>query len=221
MTRAREVFYLPLSFLTVTLLGGVRIADGVAFAPPPLWALVLAVLVAAALIRCGAVAPERLLHRTRSPLANLSGAVVLLTMFAATVQALNAVVPQSGLPRLVAVLFLGVLLLNTIAASSDRAHVLRSVAVILGSLFVLKFIVLGALSDSAGGWLTRVLLAALDGATLGMLTQPPQATATGYVVFLALALFVAALALLPPRHDSGTPALVAITSRSPERPRSS
>jgi hypothetical protein len=208
MNRALEVFYLPLSFLTVTLLGGVRVGTHLAFAQPPLSSLVLAVLMTAALIRCGAVAPERLLHPARSALANLSGAALLLTMYAAAVQACSAVIPQAGLPRMVVIVFLGLLLVNTIAASADRAHVLRSVAVILGSLFILKFIVLGALSDPAGGWLKRVLLAALEGATLGTLTQPPQATATGYVVFLALAVFLAALALLPPRHDAGARALV-------------
>lgn len=197
MNRTLEVFYLPLLFLTVTLLGGLRVDTRVAFAPPPLSALVLAILLIAALVRCGAVAPERLLNGHRPALANITGGVVLVTLFAAAVQAFNLVIPESGLPRIAVTVFLFLLLLNTIAASADRTHVLRSTAVIVGSTFVLKFIVLAALSDTAGGWLKRVLLASLEGVTLGTLTQPPLAPVTGYVAFAALVMFLAGLALLP------------------------
>jgi hypothetical protein len=208
MSRALEVFWVPLLFLTVTLLGGVRIADRVVFVRPPLSALVLAVLLLAALVRSGAVAPQRLMHPSRSALQNSNGAAVLLTMFAATVQAFNSVIPEAGLPRLVVIVFLFILLLNTLAASDDRTHVLRSIAVILGSLFVLKFVVLAALSDPTGGWLKRVLVAALEGVTLGTLTQQTFAPITGYASFFALALFVGGLGLLPRRRDSYSQALV-------------
>jgi hypothetical protein len=214
MSRAKEVFYLPLLFLTVTLLGGLRIADRIVFVPPPLSTLVLAVLLLAVLVRSGALAPQRLMHPARAPLANLSGVVVLMTTFAATVQAFNVVIPESGLPRLVVTLFLVVLVLNTLAASSDRTHVLRSVAVIMGSTFVLKFIVLGALSDPEGGWLKNVLLAALEGVTLGTLTQTAFAPATGYVAFVALILFIVGLILLPRSRDLGPGALVSARSET-------
>ena len=209
MSRALEVFYVPLLFLTVTLVGGLRVADRFVFVRPPLSALVLAVLLVTALVRCGALAPQRLMHPGRSTLQNLSGATVLMTMFAAAVQAFNSVIPESGLPRLGVIVFLFVLLLNTIAASIDRTHVLRSTAVILGSSFVLKFIVLAELSDPAGGWLKRALLATLEGVTLGTLTQEPFAPVTGYASFFALALFLGGLALLPRRYDGDEQALVA------------
>ena len=202
MNRALEVFYVPMMFLGVTLLGGLHIADRVVFVRPPLSALVLAVLLLSALIRCGAVAPHRLMHPARSPIQNASGAVVLITLFSASVQAFNSVTPLSGLPRIVVIVFLCVLLFTTIAASTDRTHGLRSLAVIFGSMFVLKFIVLSALSDPAGGWLKRVLLAAVEGVTLGTLRQQPLAPATGYIAFLTLALFLSGLALLP-RRDHG------------------
>ncbi len=197
MNRAVEVFYLPLLFLTVALLGGLRIAERVVFVPPPPSTLVLAVLLLAVLVRCRALAPQRLLHAGRPAVANASGTVVLITAFAAAVQAFNAVIPESGLPRLVVIVFLFVLVLNTLAASPDPRHVLRSIAVIVGSTFVLKFVVLAALSDPEGGWLKQVLLAAIEGVTLGTLTQARFAPATGYVAFIALALFVIGLAMLP------------------------
>jgi hypothetical protein len=212
MSRALEVFYLPLLFLTVTLLGGLRLA-------PPLSALVLAVLLVGVLVRGGALAPQRLLHAGRPPLANLNGAVVVLTMFAAAVQVFNVVIPESGLPRVIVVVFLFLLILNTLTASPDRTHVLRSIAVIVGSTFVLKFIVLAALSETEGGWLKRVLVAALHGVTLGTLTQAPFSPVTGYVAFATLTIFLVGLALLPSSPDAGPGTLVTITEATSHPPR--
>ena len=198
----REVFVLPLSFLTVALVGGVRVADRLVLVPPPLFSLVLAVLLVGVLVRSGALAPERLMHPARTPLENASGAVVLLTAFVAAAQAFNVAIPESGLPRLLFSVFLFVLLMNTFTAAPDRVHVLRSVLVIFGSAFILKFIVLAALSDPAGGWLKRTLLAMLEGLTLGTLSQEPYRPATGYLAFITLLLFVGSLALLPSRQTT-------------------
>src|SRR6185436_3133562 len=98
MTAFREAFVLPLIFLTVALLGGVRLGTGVALAPPSLFTLVLATMLIAALVRSGTLAPERLLHGSRPILANTNGAVVLATLFAATAQILGMLTPHSGLP---------------------------------------------------------------------------------------------------------------------------
>jgi hypothetical protein len=202
MSRNLEVFYLPWLFLTVALFGGVRVARQVVLVPPPLFTLVLAFLLLGVLVRSGALAPERLMNPGRRPLANVSGAVVLVTVFAAATQAFNVAIPESGLPRILFDVFLLVLLLNTLAASPDRLRVLRSLLVIFGSAFVLKFIVLAALSDPAGGWLKRVLQSVLEGLTLGTLTQTVYSPITGYVAFIALTLFFAGLALLPPRRPA-------------------
>ena len=198
MTLAREVFHLPLLFLTVALLGGVRVTDRVALLPPPLFALVLSVLLLGVLIRCGALALERLMNASRPTLANWNGLSVLLAILSASAQVFNLVTPESGLPRVIFSVFLFILLFNTLAASPDRVSVLRSLGVIFGSAFVLKFIVLAALSDPLGGRLKRALLALLDGLTLGTLTQEVVRPATGYLAFFTLALFIAGLALLPP-----------------------
>jgi hypothetical protein len=155
-------------------------------------------------VRGRVLAPERLMSASRSPLENLNGLVVILAAFFASTQIFNLVTPESGLPLLLFNVFLFVLLLNTLAGSPDRVSVLRSLAVILGSAFILKFIVLGALSDPGGGALKRMLLALLEGITLGTLTQAPLHAATGYVAFGALVLFLIALAMLPPpmRHHA-------------------
>jgi hypothetical protein len=199
MTRTREAFVLPVLFLTVALLGGVRLADRVVLLPPPLFALVLAVMLVGVLVKSGALAPDLLVHANRSAMENANGALVLASLFAAAAQAFNVAIPEWGLPRLLFSVFLFVLLLNTLAAAPDRVRVLRSVLVIFASAFVLKFIVLAALSDPTGGRTKRVLLAMLEGVTLGTLTQDTYRPATGYLAFMTLTLFVSGLALLPPR----------------------
>jgi hypothetical protein len=199
MSVAFEAFYLPLIMLTVTLLGGVRIAERVILMSPPLFALVLAMLLLGILVRSGALAPERLMSAARPPAANLNGLVVLIATFLASAQAFNLATPESGLPRLLFGVFLFVLLLNTMAASSDRIRTLRSLAVTFGSAFVLKFIVLAAISDPDGGRLKRILLVMLEGLTLGTLTQDTFHPITGYLAFFTFVLFVAGLSLLPGR----------------------
>jgi hypothetical protein len=211
MTAIREALYLPLLFLTVTLLGGVRIADSVSLIPPPVFTLVLAAVLLGVLVKCGALVPERLMRADRPSLANLNGLVVLLTTFFAAAQAFNLAIPESGLPRLICQVFLLVLLLNTLAASPDRVRVLRSLMVIFGSAFMLKFVVLTAISTPGEGGLKRVLLAMLEGLTLGTLTQTVLSPITGYVAFAVLALFLVGLSLLPGRHPG---AMVLSTSSS-------
>ena len=195
---AREAFALPLLFLTVALLGGVRVADRVSLVPPPLFTLVLALLMVGALVKCGALAPWRLVHASRPALANVNGFAVMAAAFAASAQAFNVATPDTGLPRvLFHVLFL-VLLLNTVAASADRVRLLRSLLVIFGSAFTLKFVVLGALSSPADTALQRALVVLFEGVTLGMVSQQPLHPATGYLAFFTLVLFLFGLTLLPP-----------------------
>jgi hypothetical protein len=219
MSAAREAIVLPLVFLTVALLGGLRIAETVAFVPPPPFALVLAMLLFGVLVTSGVLAPDRVMDPDRSSLANLNGLILLLAVFAAAAQAFNAATPMSGVPRVLFHIFFLVLLLNTLAASGDRVHVLRSLLVIFGSAFTLKFVVLAGLSDPAGGQMSRILHAIFEGVTLGMVTQPSVHPATAYLAFLALVLFVFGLAMLPSRAaaPSGDSGLTQVTAEIVER----
>jgi hypothetical protein len=203
MTVGREAVGLPIIFLTVVLLGGLRIGATAALVPPSVFALVLGVLLVRVLIQCGAVAPQRLVNASRRALANANGIVVLVTLWAAGSQAIALVIPDSGLPRLALNVFFLVLLLNTAAASPDRVRLLRSLSVTFGSAFVLKFVVLYELSAPGASWLKRVLQAMLEGITLGTLTQEPLHPAAGYIAFATLALFLIGIVLLP--HQRGAP----------------
>jgi hypothetical protein len=204
MTVVAEAVYLPLLFLTVALLGGLRIAERVALIPPPLFTLVLAVLLLGVLVRSGGLAPEGLMSASRAPLANLNGLVVIVTMLAASAQAFNAATPESGAPHVLFNLFFLVLLANTFAASPDRVRVLRSLLVIFGSAFTMKYVVLAALSSPAEGLFKQALLVLFEGVTLGTVSQDAFHPATGYVAFLTLVIYLVGLALLPTTGRGGS-----------------
>ena len=199
MSPLREAIVLPLLLLTIALVGGARIDTRVALEPPSLFALVLATMLLGALVRSGALAPDRLLHASRSPLANANGALVLFALVAATAQVLAMLTPRSGVPLLFVNIFLFGLLLNTLVALPDRVHLLRSLAVTLGSGLLLKFVILAALSAPGQTRTSRVLLALFDAATFGGIAQEAQAPAAGYIAFLTVAAYLVAVALLPRR----------------------
>jgi hypothetical protein len=209
MTAAVEAIYLPLLFLIVALLGGLRLGDRIVLVPPPLFALVLALVQIGVLVKGAALDPDRLLSGRRTALANLNGLILLLTAFFASAQAFSLVTPDAGLPRLLCGIFLFVLLLNTLAAATDRTRVLRSLLIVFGAAFILKFVVLAALDAPTQGTVSRLLLILLEGATLGTLNQPPSDPAAGYVAFFVLLLFLFGLSMLPRRSTSQAGGLVA------------
>jgi len=200
VTRAtHEAVVLPAALLTVLLLGSVRIGETTTIAPPSVFALVLGLLLVRVVVQSGALAPARLVSMSRSPLENANGTIVLVSLWLAAAQVVAVLMPASGLPRIVAGVFLLVLLLNTAAAAPDRVRLLRSLAITFGALFILKFVVLSELSAPGDSRLKGVLQAMLEGITLGALLQPPSHAATGYLALLALILFLVGVLILPSR----------------------
>jgi len=190
---------LPTIFLTVALLGGVRAEAGggaLLFVPPPLVTLMMAVMLLVLFARGGAVRVGRWLSADNGAVENVSHALTLGALFFASAQAFNSVLPDAGLPRLVlACFFLWTLWQNQFSAF-DARRLLRSLAALFGTAFVVKHLLLASLNDAGGGgWLRRLTAAALEGFALG---GPAYAASTGYVSFFALALYVGGLFLLPP-----------------------
>lgn len=196
----REAITLPLIFLSVAFGGGLRVSattGQLVFLPPTLMALVLALLLLGALVRSGTLLPDLLLRADRPPLANASGLCVVITLFAAAAQVFNTTTPEAGLLQFIVNLFFLLLLWNTVAAQPDRRRMIASLIVIFGGAFVVKYVVLGALYDPAGGLTKRVLMTLLEGVTLGGLTYQATAPVTGYVAFFTVLLFLIGVTLLP------------------------
>jgi hypothetical protein len=185
--------------LTVTLLGGLRIsAEGHAFifVAPPLVTLVLAILLMLLFVRGRLIEFNRWVSSDRPPLTNISHGWMLLTLFFASAQAFNSVLPERGLLHWLFSFFFLWTLWNNQFSSFDARRLLRSLAVLFGTAFVLKHILLASLYTPDGGWLKKVAGVLLQGVSLGTLDAPAFAPATGYISFFTLALYVCGLLLL-------------------------
>jgi len=192
-------FVLPLIFLTVALLGGLRVsADDHAFIffPPPLITLVFAVLMMLLFVRGGLVELRSWTAGHNPPLANVSHIWMFLTLFFASAQAFNAVLPERGMLHWLFSFFFLWTLLNNQFSSFDARRLLRSLAVLFGTAFLLKHLLLASLYAPDGGWLKRIAGALAQGVTLGALDTPVFAPATGYISFFTLGLYIAGLLLL-------------------------
>jgi len=84
-----------------------------------------------------------------------------------------------------------------LAIAPDRARVLRGLAVTFGAAFVLKFVVLAAISSPAEGRLARALQLLFEGVTLGIVSQRPAHPVEEYLAFGTLVLYLVGLAGLP------------------------
>ena len=195
---------LPTIFLTVALLGGVRVAGGSGaflFVAPPLVTLLLAALLLALFARGGTLKVGRWLSSENGTAENVSHALTLAALFFASAQAFNSVLPETGLPRFVLASFFLWTLWQNQFSHFDPRRLLKSLAALFGTAFLVKHVFLASLNQPAEGWFGRLLSAAFEGVTLGALSGPAYADSTGYVSFFALALYVCGLALTPPAPD--------------------
>ncbi|MFZ0061580.1 MAG: hypothetical protein WAL47_06040 [Pyrinomonadaceae bacterium] len=195
---------LPLIFLTVALLGGLRVsAEGQKFIffPPPLITLVLAVLLMLLFVRGGLIEWRSWIAANNPPFRNVSHTWVLLTLFFASAQAFNSVLPESGLLHWLFSFFFLWTLWNNQFSSFDARRLLRSLVVLFGTAFVLKHMLLASLYAPDGGWLKRLAGTLAQGASLGTLDAPIFAPATGYISFFALGLYIAGLLLMSFRSE--------------------
>jgi hypothetical protein len=195
----REGVVVPWLLVVVCIAASVRVTiDGeLRVLPPPLSAVMLAVLVLTVLVRSGQLVPARLAGRGRPALHVLNGISVLVALGWASASVVALVTPEAGLPKLAGLILLAALLVNTLAAAAGRIAALRALFVACAAAFVVKFIVLAALYDPTrglGGWIVATFL---DGVTLGSFGQVVWAPVTGYLAFATVVAYFVAIVLLP------------------------
>ena len=197
---------LPMVLLTVALLGGLRVAAGSGaflFVTPPLVTLVLAGLLMSLFVRGGLVRPGGWVRSDQPFLTNVSNVLTLLALFAASAQAFNSVLPEQGFLHWLFCFFFLWTLWNNQFSAFDPARLLRSLAVLFGTAFALKHMLLAGLRPADGGWVSRLAAALLQGVSLGALDSPAFAPATGYISFFTVALYVGGLMLVPAAPAAG------------------
>jgi hypothetical protein len=204
---------LPMIFLSVALLGGLRIdvdTKAFVFIPPPLITLILSVLLMILFVRGHAVEIRQWLRSDQPPLTNVSHALTLLALFFASAQAFNSVLPERGLLFWLFSFFFLWTLWNNQFSSFDARRLLRSLTVLFGTAFFLKHMFLASLFSPDGGWAKKITGFFVELGTLGTIDTQVFAPATGYISFFTLALYVLGLILLTPTPEQDVDALALI-----------
>ncbi len=191
----------PFIFLTVTLLGGLRLASSdssFVFLKPALLCLIFALVLLVLFVRGGLIALDEWVNEQFPLLTNIANSAVLLTLFAASAQIFNSVMPEQGLPFwVVAFCFLWTLW-NNLFADFDNKKFLRSIVALFGFAFVAKYLVLANLTAPASeSWLRGMIENPAQEAFTWILALPKYSTGTGYIQFFAVLLYFMGLFLLP------------------------
>lgn len=195
---------LPMIFLMVALLGGLRIdveTHAFVFLPPPLITLILAVLLMVLCVRGHAIELREWVGSHQPPITNISHVLTLLAVYFGSAQAFNSVLPERGLIFWLFSFFFLWTLWNNQFSSFDARRLLRSLAVLFATAFFLKHMFLASLFSPEGGWAKKIAGFLLELGTLGTLDFQVFAPATGYISFFTLALYVGGLMLLTPTPE--------------------
>ena len=131
--------------------------------------------------------------------------MTLFALFFASAQAFNSVLPERGLLHWLFSFFFLWTLWNNQFSSFDPRRLLRSLAVLFGTAFVLKHLLVAGLYSSEGGWLTRLAGVLAQGVSLGTLDAPAFAPATGYISFFTLAIYIGSLLMITPSELPPSP----------------
>ncbi len=197
----RLYVFLPLLFLTVALMGGLRLASpdsAFVFMRPALVCLFFAVVLIGLFVRGGIIAFESWFSDEYSTAHNIANGVLMLSLFAATAQVFNSVIPETGLPFWVVSFCFAWTLWNNLFAEFDGRKLLRSLIALFAFAFVAKYVVLAGLTAPTGdGWLRSMIENPAKETVTWLLELPRYSAGTGYIQFFCLLLYFAGLSSLP------------------------
>lgn len=196
---------IPTVFIAVALLGGLRLGEtdrAFIFLKPALVCLVFGAMTLALFFRSGLIALDGWFSDEFPLPKNAANGAILLTLFAATVQIFNSLLPEQGLPFWVVGFCFFWTIWNNLFADFDTKRLLRSLVALFGLAFAVKFLVLANLTaPSSGGWIQRIFENPGKEAFTWLLDLPRYSAGTGYIQFFALALYLLGLFLTPRNTD--------------------
>lgn len=196
-----QYIFLPLIFLTVTLLGGLRFQmtdNAFLFLKPALICLIFAAMMLFLFFRAGLIRLEGWFSEDFPMLKNLANGGVLLTLFAASTQIFNSLIPEQGLPFwIIAFCFFWTLWMN-IFADFDVKKLLKSLGALFGIAFVAKYLILSYLTAPVSESFWRGILQNPTQEFFTWLFDLPRfSAATRYFQFFAVIFYLIGLFLLP------------------------
>lgn len=192
---------LPFIFLTVALLGGLRLGsvdNAFIFLKPALFCLIFASVLLVLYFRAGLLALDGWFSEDLPMMKNAANGAVLLSLFAASTQLFNSLLPEAGLPFWVVAFCFFWTLWNNLFADFDTRKLLRSLGGLFGLAFVVKYLVLANLSaPTSESWLRGMLENPAKEAFTWLLDLPRFSAGTGYIQFFAVSLYLIGIYLLP------------------------
>ncbi len=202
----RIYILLPLLFLTVALMGGLRLAspdNAFVFMAPALICLFFAVTLIVLFVRGGLISFESWFSDDLSMAHNVANVAVLLSLFAATTQVFNSVLPETGLPFWVVSFCFAWTLWNNLFAALDNKKLLRSLIALFAFAFVAKYVVLAGLTAPTGdgSWLRSMIENPAKETVTWLLELPRYSSGTGYIQFFCVLFYFAGLYMLPGSAD--------------------
>lgn len=198
-----QYIFVPLLFLTVALLGGLRLAmpaDALLFLKPALICLIFAAVLLVLFVRAGLIGLDGWFSEDFPLLENAANAGVFLTLFAATAQVFNSLIPESGLPFwIISFCFLWILVMN-LFADFDTKKLIRSIGALFGIAFLTKYLVLSYLTAPVSESFWKGILENPTQEFFTYLFDLPRFSAgTGYIQFFTIVFYLVGLFLLPQR----------------------
>ncbi len=197
-----QYIFLPLIFLTVALLGGLRVSatdDAFIFLKPPLVCLIFATILLVLFFRANLIKLDGWFSENFSTLKNVANATILISLFAASTQVFNALLPERGLPFWTFAFCFFWTLWNNLFAEFDTKRLLQSLGGLFGLAFVVKYLVLAGLTAPANkNWIQGIFENSAQEAFTWLLDLPKFAPATGYIQFFTLVFYLIGLFLLKP-----------------------
>lgn len=203
-----QFILLPLVFLTVALLGGLRVGiekQNFIFIAPPLICLILATLLMMLFLRGKLIVLPEWISGDFPLLTNAANVLTLLALFAASAQALNSVLPERGLLLWLFSFFFLWTLWNNLFSEFDAKRLLRSLAVLFGTAFLLKHLLLAAFAAPEDSTAWKIVNLVFGDIPRSLLDVPNFASATGYISFFALGLYVVGLIGLLMKFEENAP----------------
>lgn len=193
---------LPFIFLTAALLGGLRInaADGgLLFLKPPLICLIFASILLILFLRAHLIKLNGWFSESFSTTKNIANATGLFTLFCASTQIFNSLLPEKGLPFWIVAFCFFWTLWNNLFAEFDTKRLVQSLGGLFGLAFVVKYLILANLAAPGDkSWIQGMLENPTQEAFTWLLDLPKFSPATGYTQFFALGFFLIGLFLLKP-----------------------
>lgn len=193
---------LPFIFLTVTLLGGLRLSaenNAFIFLKPALVCLIFATILIILFFRGRLISVADWFSEDFPVLKNTADGLIMLTLFTASAQVFNALLPEKGLAFWIVGFFFFWTLWNNLFVEFQAKRLLQSLGSLFGLAFVTKYLILASLTSTGEStWTQKIMESLMKEASFGLLDLPKFSAGTGYIQFFTLILYVVGLILLSP-----------------------